>query len=235
MGKITYKKGFTLIELLISISIFSVFLIVASNSFVEIIRAQKTANETRLIYSELRDFVDLVDNQMREGGIDYFCYNQDFLQEVDFTATSLARCDAGSTLTADSGDNLRTISRDGLTSSIIKFVPAAAGYVDGTSSTPAADGTGGGVFQLRFRNVNGSWVREAGYENDYLPLDFLNLKINSLRFEIYPKENPQSAAAQKKLETQIQPMVRMYLDVGSKIPNVPFDLKFQTSLTARNN
>ena len=214
-------QGFTLIELLISITIFSGFMIVASNAFVDIIRAQKTANETRLIYSELRDFVDLVDTQMREGGIDYFCYNQELKKEIDFSATSLVRCYDGATLQIDSENNLRTIAKDGLTSSIIKFEP------------PKADGTGGGIYQLRFRNNNGSWIQEPGYEN-YKPIDFLNLKVNDLRMEIYPKEDPQSAAAQKKLETQIQPMVRLYLDVGSRSANVPFDMKFQTSLTARN-
>lgn len=224
-----YKKGFTLIELLISISIFMAFMMVASNAYLEIIRAQKTANETRLIYSELRDFVDSVNNQMREGGIDYFCYNPDKINNFDFQAVALTRCYDSSTLSVDSGDNLRTISKDGLSSSIIKFVP------------PADDGSGGKLCQLRFRNVNGSWQREIGYEGgsadcgDYQPVAFTNLKINSLRFEIYPQKDPRSPAAQKELNTQIQPMVRMYLEVGSKLQSVHFDLHFQTSLTARNN
>ncbi len=229
MKNTQYKKGFTLIELLIAISIFMGFMMVASNAYLEIIRAQKTANETRLIYSELRDFVDSVDNQMREGGIDYFCYSPDKINNIDFQSVALTRCYDSATLTVDSGDNLRTISKDGLSSSIIKFIP------------PASDGSGGGLCQLKFRNVNGSWQREVGYEGgsgdcgDYQPVAFTNLKINSLRFEIYPKKDPKSAEAQKELNTQIQPMVRMYLDVGSKLQTVNFDLHFQTSLTARNN
>lgn len=221
MKNINHKKGFTLIELLISITIFSGFMIVVANAYVDIVRAQKTANETRLIYSELREFVDLVQTDLREGGVDYFCYNQDFLVNPDFTATSLARCADGADLTIAADNNLRTISKDGLTSSIIKFGDLG----DGTQ----------GLSELKFRNVNGSWGREPGYESAYQPISFANLKINSLRFEIYPKVDPKAASSQKMLESQIQPMVRMYLDVGSKIPNVPFDMKYETLLTARNN
>lgn len=218
------KAGFTLIELLIAISIFMGFMLVASNAYLEIIRAQKTANETRLIYSELRDFVDSVDNEMREGGIDYFCYDPDKVNNIDFNSVALTRCYDSATLTTDSGDNLRTISKDGLSSSIIKF-----------------DATSGKLCQMRFRSINGTWQREIGYEagngdcGDYQELAFGNLKVNNLHFDIFPKKDPKSTAAQSELNTQIQPMVRMYLDVGSKLPNVHFDLHFQTALTARNN
>jgi type II secretory pathway pseudopilin PulG len=232
MKKNSHKKGFTLIELLIAITIFMGFMIVASNAYLEIIRAQKTANETRLIYSELRNFVDLINNELREGTVDYFCYSQELLENLDFNQLALTRCYDAALLTVDAGNNLRTISRDGLSSSIIKFVPAAE------------EGQGGKLCQMRFRNSNGSWQREAGFEGgdssdasgcgDYKELAFGNLDIRHLRMEIFPLKDPKSPSAQKDLENQIQPMVRMKLEVGSKLPSVKFDLNFQTSITARN-
>jgi prepilin-type N-terminal cleavage/methylation domain-containing protein len=232
MTNLKRQKGFTLIELLIAISIFMGFMVVATSAYLEVIRAQKSANETRQIYSELRNFVDYVNNEMREGTVDYFCYNQDLLQNLDFTQMALVKCYDASTLTVESGDNLRTVSRDGLTSSIIKF-----------------DAASRKVCLQRYRNVNGSWQLESGYENSavtgstegaangcgaYKEFAFSNLKVNDLRFEILPKKDPFQADSAKNLATQLQPMVRMYLDVGSKLDTVKFDLKYQTLITARN-
>lgn len=222
------RRGFTLVELLISICIFMGFMIVATDSYLEVIRAQKSANETRQIYSELRNFVDYVNNELREGSIDYFCYNQNFVQNLDFNQMALARCDEAAALTIDSGNNLRTISRDGVTSSIIKYDQAL-----------------GKVCVKRYRNTNGSWQLENGYENasvagednscgSFKEFTFANLKVNDLRFEILPKKDPRSPQSMNNLATQLQPMVRIYLDVGSKLDTVKFDLKYQTLLTARN-
>ncbi len=222
------QKGFTLIELLIAIAIFMGFMVVAVDAYLQVIRAQKSANETRQIYSELRNFVDYVNNEMREGTVDYFCYNQDFGENIVFNQMSLVRCYDSALLTVSSGDNLRTISRDGLTSSIIKFDPVTQK-----------------VCLKRYRSLNGSWQLESGYENaategegngcgDYKEFAFSNLKVNDVRFEILPQKDPQGAGSAKDLATQLQPMVRMYLDVGSKLDTVKFDLKYQTLITARN-
>lgn len=157
MKKNNYKKGFTLVELLIAMSIFMVFMLVVSNSFIDIVRAQKSTNETRAMYSELRNLIDLVNNEMREGSVDFFCYNQDILVNPDFVAQSLERCVEGADLQIPIGNNLRTISKDGLQSSVIKFV----------AGTPAAGGIAGvpgKVMLMRFRNNNGSWSVAPGFE-----------------------------------------------------------------------
>ncbi len=225
-GRVGGLAGFTLIELLLAISIFMVFMLAATNSFLEIIRTQKTANETRLIYAELRNFVDYVTNETREGAIDYFCYQQDTLTDLDYTAASLVRCDENAEFGLSAKNNLRTISADGLSSSIIKFLPQEQT-----------------VCLKRYRNVNNSWQLEEGYGegvseggcgSGYKEFAFANLAVRDLRFEILPAGDPSAAAAQTNLATQLKPMVRMYLQVGSKIDTVKFDLKYQTLLTVRN-
>lgn len=223
------KKAFTLIELLLAITIFMLFITAATNTFLEIIRTQKSANEVRQMYAEMRNFVDYVSNEMREGGIDYFCYNQDFLQNLDFNQAALVRCEDAALLRIDSGDNLRTVSKDGLTASIIKF-----------------DNEASKVCVKRFRNVNEAWQLESGYENysaasgedggcgSYKEFGFANLKVKDLRFEILPAKDPTDPASFNNLATQLQPMTRMYMEVNSNLDSVKFDLNYQTLLTARN-
>jgi prepilin-type N-terminal cleavage/methylation domain-containing protein len=218
------RKGFTLIELMIAIVIFVSFLVLVSNSFIGIIRAQVSANETRQMYSELRNFVDFVNGEMREGTVDYFCYNQVFLKSLDFNSPLLVRCvDAGG-LTIDAGNNLRTISKDGLSSSVIKFTP---GVVDtsGGLVTP-------GIIEIQKFTVdsNGAWVPESGNET-FKQFAFGNLSVKNLHFDIYPKADPASNSSD--LSTQLQPMVEMSMDVASTNPSVNFDLQFQTMITSR--
>lgn len=211
------QKGFTLIELMISIVIFVSFLVVVSNSFIGIIRAQVGANEVRQMYSELRNFVDFVNGEMREGTVDYFCYNQDFLINPDFNQASLVRCVDGAVLKVESGNNLRTISKDGLLSSVIKFTP-------GSGDVP-------GIVEVqKFRNVDGVWAPESGYET-FKQFAFGNLNVKNLHFDIYPKLDPTGNSSD--LSTQLQPMVEMSMDVSSINPSVNFDLQFQTMITSR--
>ncbi len=211
------RRGFTLIELMIAIVIFVSFLILVSNSFIGIIRAQVAANEVRQMYGELRGFVDFVNGEMREGRVDYFCYRQDLIQNLDFNQASLVRCADVATLTIDAGNNLRTISKDGLMSSVIRFVPGGSG-------------NSGTVQVQKFRNSDGVWAPESGYEG-FKEFAFGNLDIRNLRFDIYPQADP--AADTADLSTQLQPMVEMSMTVASTNPSVNFDLQFQTMITSR--
>lgn len=226
MKKNILKKGFTLVELLIAMSIFMIFMVVVSNSYIDIIRAQKTANETRLIYTELREFVDIVNNEMREGEIDYFCYDTDS-ENAGLQAFEKSRCGDSTTFTIETGNNLRTISKDGLRSSMIVFIP------------PENQDESGMICQQKYvLGESGGWVKDGNSEEDcgsgLQELAFKNLKVNNLYFEILPKKDP-SIFSRDNLYNQIQPMVRMYADIGSKVKNVHFDFKFQTSFTSRNN
>lgn len=212
------QKGFTLIELMIAIVIFVSFLVLVSNSFIGIIRSQIGANEVRQMYSELRNFVDFVNGEMREGTIDYFCYNQGIIINPDFNQASLVRCVDGVGLTIDGGNNLRTISKDGLLSSVIKFVPGN-------------ETTSGTVEVQKFRNLDGVWAPENGYEGGFKQFAFGNLNVKNLHFEIYPRVD--STSNSSDLSTQLQPMVEMNINTSSTNPSVNFDLQFQTMITSR--
>jgi prepilin-type N-terminal cleavage/methylation domain-containing protein len=215
------QKGFTLIELLIAITIFVGFLVVVSNSYISIIRAQKSANETRQMYSEMRNFVDFVNNQMREGTIDYFCYNQHQMQ-TDANSGELVRCVAAeNVLQIEDGNNLRTISKDGLAASTIVF---------GNNQ----------VKVFKYTKNNNVWVSDTttvnadltSYNNGQV-FGFSNLDVKNLHFDIYPKTDPSKITA-GDLSNQIQPMVLMTAQVASKNSSINFNLNFQTMLTSRS-
>lgn len=226
MPKTKSQKGFTLIELLMAMSIFMIFMVVVTNTYIAVVRAQRTANQTRLIYSELRQFTDYLNAEMREGGIDYFCYHPPVSESLDFYNLELTRCSDQAILTDISNDNLRTISRDSLQSSIVKFVPSTA--------TEA-----GRVCLLRYKNVDGSWQKEEGYldggdpvcGSDYKAFSFNNLDVKELKMEIFPKKDPKTAGAD--LANNQQPMVRLKMKVSSK-DDALTEIDYQTLIVARN-
>jgi len=65
------RDGFTLIELLIAMTIFMMFITVLFNSFVGIIRAQRDANDYRILYSEASSVMESLIEEFREGMVDY--------------------------------------------------------------------------------------------------------------------------------------------------------------------
>ncbi|MCC6643543.1 type II secretion system protein [Candidatus Peregrinibacteria bacterium] len=221
------KKGFTLIELLLAIGIFMGFMLVVTNVYIEIVRAQRAANQTRLIYSELRQFTDYLNTEMREGGIDYFCYNPPIAESLDFYNLALTRCTDAALLTASSNDNLRTISRDGLQASIIKFIP------------PASAEASGKVCVLRYKNVEDAWQQEEGFlgsssaecGGDFKEFAFNTLNVKNLKMEIFPKKDPKTAGAD--LANNQQPMIRLTLNVASK-DDLENEIEYQSLIVARN-
>jgi prepilin-type N-terminal cleavage/methylation domain-containing protein len=74
--KIKKQKGFTLIELLIAMSIFLIFLVIVIGSYTGIVRAQRDANEHRIMYVEARKVFDSLVWELRDGVVDYSYYQE---------------------------------------------------------------------------------------------------------------------------------------------------------------
>ena len=72
MKKTFSQKGFTLIEMLISMGIFVVFMGVLLNSYTYVIKAQREANDYRLLYSEARRVFDVITEEVRENAVYYY-------------------------------------------------------------------------------------------------------------------------------------------------------------------
>lgn len=227
VNKAKAQAGFTLIELLMAMTIFMIFLVVATNSYLTIVSAQKTANETRIMYSDLRNFIDLVNNEMRSGKIDYFCYERADSQvvELDEILGEAVRCDDVS-LSAEMGNNLRIISKDDLNSIIIKFEAGQEDLENG--NTP------GKVLMKRFsRDASGLWSVIPGFE-EWQQVAFANMNVENLKFQIKPLQNPSRVLTGGDLSNQFQPGVGLIIKVNSTNPSVTFNLDFQTFISSRS-
>jgi prepilin-type N-terminal cleavage/methylation domain-containing protein len=213
MTKQKTKKGFTLIELLIAMSIFMIFLTVATGAYISIIRTQREQNETRKMYSEVRDFVDFLNQEVRNGKIDYECYANITTVEGEVKVKP-DRCD--NSLFINSGNNLMLISKDGLQSLIVKFEE-----VDNANESS--------VKLTKYQYEMNSWLVDPDVNNK--ESFFQNLKVENLNFKIYPTKDPNEL--QGDLSNQFQPSVLVDLRVKSKDESSNFTLDFQTLIGTR--
>lgn len=69
------KKGFTLVELLVAMTIFVAFIGILIGSYTSIVRAQREANEYRIMYSESRQVFETLVFNLRDGMVDYAAYS----------------------------------------------------------------------------------------------------------------------------------------------------------------
>lgn len=65
------QKGFTMIELMIAMAIFVMFVGVVINSYASIVYSQRDTNEYRQVYSEARQFFDVIVAELRDSVLYY--------------------------------------------------------------------------------------------------------------------------------------------------------------------
>jgi len=223
------RSGFTLIELLVSLVIFVIFLGIVSTSYVNIVRAQREANQTRKMYSEVRSIIELLDEEVRLSSIDY-----DFYEGKGDLANE--NCQAGA-LTASISSGRTTIlallNKDGLERSFFCY--------DLDSETM--------WFKKFQRSTDGStWIPSEGFsgttelgskpqeENGYRALNSDLVKIHSASFAIFPDKNPYSDDPDVYLKngTQFQPKVTVFMSAtNSSTVDSSFSMDFQTSISSR--
>lgn len=162
------KNGFTLVELLVSIAVFVVFLGMVSTSYIAIIRAHRSANDVRKMYSQVRDFVQFLNEEVRLGSIDYDCYEH-------LQADSCVVQDVANSLQNGRSPYLALIRKDGLQKTIFYF-----------------DKERGKVAVQQFDKVNSNWVPEVGYNEGFRDLFADDVQVMSATFAIFPVVNPYS-------------------------------------------
>jgi len=222
------KKGFTLIELLISIAIFVIFLGVVSTSYIGIVRSQRQANDVRKMYSDVRGFVESLEEDMRLGTIDYDCY-----PDPENNHEISSNCPLPSTITQV--PYLAIVDKD-----LTKMV---AYWLDRSSGVGQIRVT---KYELAGPNGSGDisgWNVVPGYENDGVPLFSSLVNVTNLTFLVNPQVNPYVGVIKTngadhvyfdKSQYQFQPKVTMTMTVENATPNVsPFHLDFQTTLSSR--
>ncbi len=219
MKKLRLKKGFTLIELLVSIVIFVMFLGIVSSSYVNIVRAQREANEVRRMYSDVRNFVDSLSEEVRLGTIDYECYLDVTDSAADVTYDSATICPGGFFGIADGrSTDLALVRKDGLQKTIFHY-----------------DSTVKEVTVKKFeKDRSGVWSPAPGFNAGVTDAMGATVQVESLSFAINPDVNPYSQDNYYKNEKQFQPKVTVFMKVknGANTKS-QFSLDFQTSISSR--
>jgi len=238
------KKGFTLIELLVSIAIFVIFMGVISLSYIGIVRSQRQANEVRAMYSDVRNFIESLSQDMRLGTIDYDCY-QDVTNTVSPSTPGSVK--VSSNQCEFSGANRGTL-------------PNASPYLAIVNKDQTQkvvywfDKDFNELKIIRYENQNsaannshadiaGGWLVDAAYASGQDVLDpntdginvFSGLvKVTNVVFSVNPPVNPYLSANYAKNQYQFQPKVTMTISIANADNNVvPFHLNFQTTLSSR--
>jgi prepilin-type N-terminal cleavage/methylation domain-containing protein len=102
--KIRQQKGFTLIEMLIAMAIFVTFTGILISSYTSIVKAQRDANDYRVLYAEARHVFEVLTQEFRDGMVDYGNVSYGF------------GCQD-----ADNGHKVYLISKDGLSKTKIDW------------------------------------------------------------------------------------------------------------------
>lgn len=88
------KKGFTLVELLVAMTIFVAFIGILIGSYTSIVRAQREANEYRIMYSEARQVFETLVFNLRDGMVDYAAYTGSVVSGQPLSELTLISKDA---------------------------------------------------------------------------------------------------------------------------------------------
>lgn len=208
------REGFTLIELMISIFIFVIFLGIVSQSYISIVRTQRSANEVRKMYSDVRTVMDFLSEEIRLSSIDYDCY-------VGNVSEYCEGVDAG-TLFDGGTDHLALVRQGGTQKTFIKLDQ-------------------GSLVVKKLARKGTEYVPIPGYET-YRPITSDRVVFDYLNFAIFPDVNPYSNDILRETGepvyanngTQFQPKVSIFMTISNADEvNVPFDFDFQTTVSSR--
>ncbi|MBI2634539.1 prepilin-type N-terminal cleavage/methylation domain-containing protein [Candidatus Peregrinibacteria bacterium] len=75
------RVAFTLVEMLIALSVFAAFVSILINSYSDVVRGQREANEYRIMYVEARRIFDTLTGEFRNGMVDYGAYSMPVIGE----------------------------------------------------------------------------------------------------------------------------------------------------------
>jgi len=231
-------RGFTLIELIVSITIFMMFSVMAMNAFVIVIKSQRENDQIRMIYNDLRKLTDFLNENLRDGKIDYLCYRPpedisnlqkelviDFSGKgpvkinTDVSIDEVARCTNSIGLGVESRDNLKIVSNDGLRGVVLK--------VEGAGGSDDSDEVTGKLLKVKALDKNG----ENWEDDEFVNFGFENIKLKNLTFEIFPNEIAKYSKSSEYKNKDLKPYVRVFASVESLDGKFNFD--YQTLISER--
>jgi hypothetical protein len=206
------------------------FLGVVSSSYINIVRAQREANEIRKMYSQVRDFVDLFSQEVRLSSIDYGCYLTE--GEVIPSCTGAANtvstiseafqmtCPKGPfTITGGRSSDLVLVRKDGLTKTVFHFNRDLHK-----------------IQMVQYENnAGGGWKESPQFPNgDYKNIFDDTIQVDDVKFAINPDVNPYSEDYYCINQKQFQPKVTLFMRLknGANVQSA-FSFDYQTTVSSR--
>jgi len=219
MAKFKKQKGFTLIEILIAISIFAILMTTVSSSYINIARSQREANAIREMYSQLRYVYNVIGEEARSKTIDYGCPRQ-------------IGIDAGSQSDTCTGNELQLAAKDSYLALINRDATQRTVFlIDDDSENE------GKILSFKKESKGQAdevWRPDNGFESGFVEIELTGLKLNSMRFDIAPLNDPFDPDNITCGVVQFQPSVTVYSSIESDNQSVSdFTLDLQTSFSSR--
>ena len=205
-------SAFTLIELIIGMVIFIIFLGIVTNSYISIVRGFNKENTERKVYAEIRDFIDLLNQEVRLSSIDYDCYSTQ--SNFPDLVHDVSNCPRDNSIS--SNDKLVLVHKDNLELNEFSFDVDKANIMKQT--------------WFSTKGVTG-WQPEVAQ-----PLFTDDVKVTKLSMEIFPKVNPYLAdsSVYANSATQFQPVVFVNLVASyTDAQKNEHKINFQTAISSR--
>lgn len=210
MNKILKQKGFTLVELLIAMSIFVIFVGILMNSYTSIVRAQREANDYRVMYAEARRVFDTVVQELREGTVDYWNAEYGFGNNPSVFINEI--------------ESLYLVSKDGRSYSHIRYIPAE----ESEDSYGKIQLSKNSLLPNQFPGV------DRPVFSDYIDLNTSEVNVADFEVYVYPFVDPYSDKYVKDDVFQFHPMVTVFASFEKeKAVGEPYKVDFQTTISSR--
>ncbi len=210
-------RAFTLVELMVSMGVFIVFLGVVSTSYINVVRSQRQANETRRAISEARDFMQTLADDFRSGTIDYDCYGS---EKPMLCPISTFNSRGKYLALIDKNHNMKTVYWFDSEKKSLKLRKFER-IIGAENTFKPSQG---------FDETDKSDRSEAGWRVLFSD----NLKVADAIFDVYPPIDPYLRSNYQENQYQFQPGVRLLLTFSmARSGSSSYNFTLQTSFSSR--
>jgi len=203
----TNRKGFTLAEILVAMAIFAIFITVMMGSYISLVKAQRDADDYRIMYSEARRIMDQITTSVRNNSVLY-----SFIDPT--TAIKSYYGDEQEHYYEQGRSELTLISKDGKT--VYKF-------------QKLQDDNNLKLETISFNDDGSSNLDECP------PKNLNSNKINIKKFLVYvsPSGDPYDEENISKVEMQFQPRITIFIEFERIGRAGTYTLPMQTTISSR--
>lgn len=213
-------KAFTLVELIISMVIFTVFVGVASTTYIYVSRALRHAAEVRSVYAETRFLMDKITQDVRLYTLDYACYeDMEDGDGMDYGTRTYGECNGGGLSESNHGQTsfLHLISAEGSHRVSYRFEEGEFSILELDYDATSSEG----------------WVASEGYYSGFQAFETQRVDLDYVQFMIKPLQSPYENYGED--DSQYQPSVNVVIAARSMSTLLPevLQVEMQSTIVSR--